>query len=233
MTSAPRWRLRQVALVARDLDPVEAQLTDLLGVGVCFRDPGVGVFGLRNALWPVGDTFLEVVSPVADGTTAGRYLDKRGGDAGYMVILQTDDLDSARERLGDLGVRIVYEAIGEGIVGLHLHPSDTAGALLSLDRPDDPAAWPWAGDLWAGADGAADEIVEVTVASTDAEACVARWADLLGLARPDGRRLDLDRGRIVVVDGEVDGVVGLAVRAVDRERAGDADEVCGVTLTFV
>ena len=54
-------RLRQIALVARALEPVEQQLTAGLATDVCFRDPGVGKYGLRNALWALGGTFLEVV----------------------------------------------------------------------------------------------------------------------------------------------------------------------------
>ena len=42
-----------------------------------FDDPGVGEFGLINAVFPVGDTFVEVVSAVQPGTTAGRYLARR------------------------------------------------------------------------------------------------------------------------------------------------------------
>jgi hypothetical protein len=80
-------RLRQVALVARELDPVVAALERTLGLAVAFRDPGVAEFGLRNALFPVGDQFLEVVSPTQPGTTAGRLLERRGGDGGYMVIV--------------------------------------------------------------------------------------------------------------------------------------------------
>src|SRR5437867_2360968 len=73
-------RLRQVALVARALEPVAAALQAEFQLGDPYRDSGVAEFGLENVVFAVGDTFLEVVSPVADGTTAGRYLDRRGGD---------------------------------------------------------------------------------------------------------------------------------------------------------
>ena len=56
-------RLRQIAFVAQKLEPVEEALIDILGLQVCFRDPGVGVFGLHNALFPVGNQFIEVVAP--------------------------------------------------------------------------------------------------------------------------------------------------------------------------
>jgi hypothetical protein len=51
-------RLRQVVLVARRLEAALADLTAVLGIDVGYRDPGVAVFGLENAVMPVGDTFL-------------------------------------------------------------------------------------------------------------------------------------------------------------------------------
>ncbi|MEI6419565.1 MAG: VOC family protein, partial [Sphingomonadales bacterium] len=65
-------RLRQVALVARDLETAVGELCSRLGLTVCFHDPGVAAFGLHNALMTIGDQFLEVVAPTQPGTTAGR-----------------------------------------------------------------------------------------------------------------------------------------------------------------
>ena len=119
-------RLRQVALVAHDLDEVVSQLCDQLGLTVCFTDPGVAAFGLRNALMMIGDQFLEVVSPTRGGTTAGRLLDKRGGDGGYMVLYEVDDLDEREAHLAEMGVRIVWRGDLPTIRGRHLHPAHVA-----------------------------------------------------------------------------------------------------------
>src|SRR5215467_6279235 len=100
-------RLRQVALVAHDCDRVAGELRQAFGLAEPFHDPGVGQFGLTNAVFAVGDTFLEVVAPARPDTTAGRYLERRGGDGGYMAIFQMPDLAAARRRLADLGVRVV------------------------------------------------------------------------------------------------------------------------------
>jgi hypothetical protein len=75
-------RLRQVAFAADDLDAAVGDLCAVLGIRVAFNDPGVAVFGLRNAVLAVGDTFLEVVSPVETDTAAGRYMARRGSDCG-------------------------------------------------------------------------------------------------------------------------------------------------------
>src|SRR5215475_15973148 len=105
-------RLRQIALAASDLEAATAVLCDVLGIGAPFRDPGVAVFGLENAVFAIGETFLEVVSPVRDDATAKRWIAKRGGDAGYMVIVQCDDLATlAREvdRATSAGASVVWE----------------------------------------------------------------------------------------------------------------------------
>ena len=85
-------RLRQICLVAPTLEPAVGTLCDALGIRVFYRDPNVAKYGLENAVMPVGDTFLEVVAPFQEGTAAGRYLGRRKGEGGYMVILDTDDI---------------------------------------------------------------------------------------------------------------------------------------------
>ena len=210
-------RLRQVVLVAGDLDRVEAEIVDGLAVEACVHDLGVAQFGLRNVLFPVGDTLLEVVSPVEEGTAAGRHLARRGGDGGYMVIMQTDDLDGFGDRLGDLGVRVVLEARMPGIHGLHLHPGDVGGAILSVDEADDWTDWPWAGPYWREhrRTGLANEIVAVEVQADDPTAMAGRWGEVL--RRPvEDTVVSLDGGEVRFVtirDDRGEGLAGVEVRA--------------------
>ena len=105
-------RLRQAVLAAGRLAPVAERLQSELSLPEPFHDPGVKEFGLENAVFPVGDTFLEVVAPIAQNTAAGRYLQRHGDPeaAGYMAIFQFADLAAARQRVKDLGIRIVWQA---------------------------------------------------------------------------------------------------------------------------
>jgi hypothetical protein len=119
--------------VAHDCDQVAGELQRAFGWPDPFHDPGVSQFGLTNAVFAVGDTFVEVVAPARPGTTAGRYLSRRGGDSGYMAIFQVPDLAAARRRLADVGVRVVWTADLPDIAGTHLHPADVPGAIVSLD----------------------------------------------------------------------------------------------------
>jgi hypothetical protein len=59
-------------LVAEELEPVKAALFEMLGVDDAYVDPKIIKFGLKNIVLTLGDTFLEVVCPVDEGTTAGR-----------------------------------------------------------------------------------------------------------------------------------------------------------------
>ena len=78
-------RLRQICLVAYQLEPVIETLTAVFGLAVGHRDPGLDIFGLENAILPVGNSFLEVVAPIQEQTAAERYLKRRKGNGGLGI----------------------------------------------------------------------------------------------------------------------------------------------------
>lgn len=223
-------RLRQVALVAADLGPVLDALADDLGLAVAHRDPVVASFGLVNAVLPVGNQFLEVVSPTQPGTAAGRQLERMGGDGGYMVICQTDDQSGFRERASDLGIRTAFEFDDHGYRGWQLHPGDTGGSFLEIDvQPsgdDDP--WMPAGPDWQTAvrTDVVDAITAVELAVPDPAATAARWQDLLG-------RDDFDDGVALRWSTGERGLVAVDLHAADRGRAGDESTICGVRFRLL
>ena len=181
MMSLPR--LRQVALVAADLEAACGRIEDELGLRDPFRDPGVAEFGLANAVYEMGDTFLEVVSPATEGTTAGRYLDRRGGDAGYMALFQVHDTERTRRRAAAMGLRVVWQIDLPDISGTHLHPQDVRGAIVSFDTPAVPASWRWGGPRWIDGPPAdvrsTPHLAGLVVRVLDVEAATLAWSGLL------------------------------------------------------
>ncbi len=218
-------RLRQVALVAHDLDDVVGQLCEQLSLTVCFRDPGVGAFGLHNALMMIGDQFLEVVSPTREGTTAGRLLDKRKGDGGYMAIYEVDDLDERERHLVEHGVRVVWRGDFPAIRGRHLHPADVGGAIVSIDQPIPNGSWLWGGPDWVAHQDTSivNAIAGVTISAVDPTAMQARWTQL-GLAHAVDFVAAGERG---------EGIDALDLVATDRTRAGESFSLAGVTIRLV
>jgi hypothetical protein len=202
-------RLRQIALVAQDLAAARADISAVLGIDYAYDDPGVGKYGLRNAVFPIGDTFLEVVSPKEPGTTAGRLLQKRGGDGGYMVILQVDDLQQARARVRDASARIADEMDKDGAAFTHIHPKDIGGAILSLDRMIPKERWEWAGPHWQShvCTDTSLKVAGAEIQAKDPAQMAARWAQVLGRAAAEDQgfwRIRLDDGEIRFI-AEVDG----------------------------
>lgn len=176
-------RLRQVALVARDLERALDDIRFVLDIEVSFRDPAVAMFGLRNGVMPVGDTFLEVISPLVENCSGARYLERRKGDGGYMVIVQTDDLDAARARLDAAKLRTVLDHASGRMATLHVHPRDTGGTLLSIDSADPPQEWDWAGPDWRASvrTKRCARIAGVEIQCADPADVASRWARALAL----------------------------------------------------
>lgn len=222
-------RLRQAVLAARDLDAAVAGLRDALPLADPFHDPNVGHFGLRNAVMALGDTFVEVVSPVREDAPARRHLDRRG-DGGYMLMLQVDDLEGARRRAQSLGVREAWRIELPDIVDVHLHPRDMGAAIVALDRCDPPEGWRWGGPAWEGrapATVAAGGLTGATLRATDPEAMAARWGEVLGRSVESGTTIPLDvGGELRFVEGPGDGIE--AFHAALPSRAGESVEAGGV-----
>jgi hypothetical protein len=172
-------RLRQAVLAATDLDAVTEQLRQALGLGEPYNDPGVAYFGLRNAVFALGDQFLEVVSPARDDTAAGRLIERRGGDCGYMLMFQVADLAAARRRASALKLREVFEVELDDMAEVHLHPADIGGAIVALSAPQPAPAWRWGGAGWEqrSAPGA---LRGVMVAVADPGPVAQRWREVIG-----------------------------------------------------
>jgi hypothetical protein len=237
-------RMRQICLVARDLDAVQADLSAIFGLEVCFRDPDIGRLGLHNFLMPVGNSFLEVVAPMREGTAGGRYLDRRGGDGGYMVITQCDDIAAARERVAPLSVRLVAD-MGQGEdQGIQLHPKDVPGAIVELrqNRGADDADPPWvpAGPDWVPA--RRTDVVRAIIAAeiqTDASpATAARWGEVFdrpvrtsAAGHPEIALDDATIRFVPATDGRGQGLGGLDLQTVDRRRVLEAAEARGCRVS--
>ena len=248
-------QLRQIALVARELKPVIDDLCGVFGIKPCFVDEGVGVFGLENMLMPVGRNFLEVVAPVEENTAGGRYLDRRGGDGGYMVICQGGDLETqqaVRQRALDAGVRIAMESERENHNICQLHPRDMIASFLEID-------WDSTNDFdgnWnpAGGTGWEDKVTQdvthdfagVELQGVDPVEIAELWGKVTDLpVERDGAVLSLELNNATVrfveaTDGRGPGLGGVDLAVNDRARivsaakerscyvSDDRVDVCGV-----
>lgn len=235
--------LRQICLVAERLAPAAAEIEATLGLGPCHVDPEVAAFGLENALFAVGSQFLEVVAPIREGTAAGRFLQRRGGDGGYMVICQVPsraEQDAVRARAAAHGVRVAWEADRESWTLMQLHPADMGAAFLEVDwdaEADMTGNWNPAGGLdWRRAPvppGAPTAILAAELQSPDPEALAARWSAVTGLrAERDGEGWTLPLANAAlrfVPDADGRGA-GLSALDLAAPEAAPPATVCGTRI---
>jgi hypothetical protein len=228
-------RLRQVCLVASDLEREAARIRATLGLAECHRDRNVAKYGLENVLFPVGSGFLEVVSPTRPGTAAGRFLERHGGRHGYMAIFDCDDPERWQRRAESLDIRIANVIRHDNYLGVQLHPKDTGAAMIEFNHTpggEDPTGpYAPAGTDWQRAvriDGAR-ALKAVEIECPDPDALAARWAQLFERPVLD-RRIELDSGTIEFLQRAGEPVLaGVVLEA----SSAATHELCGVRFRLV
>ncbi|NNC71457.1 MAG: hypothetical protein HKN78_01100 [Sphingomonadaceae bacterium] len=220
--------LRQVCLVAETLEPVVSDLETVFGLRRCYVDPDVGQFGLENTLLAIGSDFIEVVSPIREETAAGRYLERRGGDGGYMVIGQVAsqaEQAACRQRAADNAVRVAWEYERPGYRIMQLHPGDMRAAFLEIDwekRAEMDGFWPPAGgDQWKDNTTSGAVLRGVELQGPDPEALTCHWADIAGAKPEQGAECtrfalaNADLRFVKDTDGRGPGLSGVDIAATD------------------
>ncbi|MCI3133462.1 VOC family protein [Phenylobacterium aquaticum] len=94
-------RVRHYVIAARDLEATCRQLYDLLEVEPTPKREGPEptlAFGFRTRMIRVGTTLIEVVSPIREPHQLHSFFAERGGDGGFMVVMQTYDDDALLAR---------------------------------------------------------------------------------------------------------------------------------------
>jgi hypothetical protein len=155
-----------------------------------------------------------------------------------MVIFDLEDLEGARRRAGEAGVRVVWQIDLPDMSGTHLHPADMRGAIVSLDRSQPYGSWRWGGPEWTGriASGAPGRLSGITVAVEDPAAVAARWAAVLGAPSLPGERpaVSLDGAEVafaVAAGPDEEGLTEIVLELPPELRRGrDSVEVGGVRL---
>jgi hypothetical protein len=239
--------IRQVAVVAEDLVEADSALKALLGVTHAYTDPGVGEFGLHNTVLATGRSFVEVVSPspAQDSsipTAAGRMLERRGGDCGYMVLFQVENLAPVRARVEAAGIRIIWETERTEVSAFHVHPKDVGGAIVSFDEMRPADDWVWAGPEWQAHRAAkTGDLRSCLIEVDDPMVTAAVWAGLLGTQvkyRDAIAVITMDDGAEVQFSKSADqpprGLIGFSLASLFPEPSiTTAVQLCGVQISIV
>lgn len=124
-----------IAIATADLEGSLKLFADALGI-TCDHVEELPERGIKVAMLPVGDTRIELITPLREGSEVSAFLDKRGGGI-HHIALKTDDVDGDVAELKAKGVRMAQDPSpgAHGCRVAFVHPKATGGVLLELSTP--------------------------------------------------------------------------------------------------
>ncbi|KAE9380564.1 hypothetical protein N431DRAFT_552700 [Stipitochalara longipes BDJ] len=239
-------RLRQIALVAYDLEKATHLLTTVLGTEVIYEDPLVAQWGLKNILVPLGGDIIEVISPIfpSSSVPAYRHLSKHG-EGGYMIIMQTASAIARRDYLTSHSLaEVIFEHKTEESVCIQYHPKTIKGGVIpELDShfakegsPDGMkekvAPWHACGPLsgFARYRDAMERhshlrfltiILQLAPGDQDVEGAARQWESLFGVERVEVNQVAFTNTFLAFLagrEGERERLKGIAVGVLGKEN---------------
>ena len=129
-------RLHHIGIAVRSLDE-GAGAWDAEGLGLTSEgSEDVLEARTRVAMFPIGETRIELLEPMDPDSPVAKFLASRGPGVHHLCF-EVDDIDAECERLRELGVRLLSDAPWAGAHGsrvMFLHPKDMGGVLIELNE---------------------------------------------------------------------------------------------------
>jgi methylmalonyl-CoA epimerase len=125
-----------VGLAVDDLEAAIELYSAKFGMPVVHRETVVEQ-GVEAVLLDVGESHVELLSPLGDDTPVGKFLAKKGAGL-HHIAYRCDDVVAALESCRGQGIRLIDEQPRIGIRGSRvafLHPTSTGGVLVELVEP--------------------------------------------------------------------------------------------------
>jgi methylmalonyl-CoA/ethylmalonyl-CoA epimerase len=129
-------RIDHIGVAVDDLEEAVSLYSERLGMPVQHRET-VEAQGVEAVLLGVGESHVELLSPLGPETAVGRFLE-RNGPGMHHVAYGTDDIESALEDARAAGLALIDERPRTGIRGSRVafvHPKSTGGVLTELVEP--------------------------------------------------------------------------------------------------
>ncbi|MEX0993838.1 MAG: methylmalonyl-CoA epimerase [Solirubrobacterales bacterium] len=125
-----------VGIAVSDLDAAVELYSSGFEMPIVHRET-VKEQGVEAVLLDVGESHVELLSPLSADTPVGRYLEKKGPGL-HHTAYRCADVEAVLARCRGQGMRLIDERPRVGIRGSRvafLHPSSTGGVLVELVEP--------------------------------------------------------------------------------------------------
>lgn len=181
MTASHYIRFRQICVATLNLEKDVTLFTKILGIPPCHRSR-LDHFGLANAMFAIGGSFIELVAPTQDQTAVHRFLKRSQGLGGYMAIFDCDDVLRQKSMAQRQDISIIFERSTSDADLLQLSPKDTGVTMLEFDHHTGGEnrlyAYQWAGHDWQKHLNPDLDITEITMTCVDPDHVHSKWIPL-------------------------------------------------------
>lgn len=128
-------KIHHLGIAVRSVEEAAKRFGSLLGLERAQRYE-LPEFGVIALFLPVGEGNLELLEPLGESSTVGKFLNKHG-EGIHHICFEVDDIESSLAAFTRQGARLIDERPRPGAGG-HLvafvHPSSTHGVLVELKQ---------------------------------------------------------------------------------------------------
>ena len=126
-------RVEHVAIAVKDMSKMQEIFENKLGIKMEYEEK-FPQYNTKIAMYPIGDTYLEVLESNDPKTETSRWIEEHG-EGLFHICLEVEDIDSALSELRDKGVNLLDEVprVGHGGARIaFLDPESTGNLLIEL-----------------------------------------------------------------------------------------------------
>jgi methylmalonyl-CoA/ethylmalonyl-CoA epimerase len=126
-------RIDHIGIAVADLESAIELHTNTYGMPLVHRET-IAEQGVEAVLLDVGESHVELLSPLADDSPVGKFLAGRGPGI-HHVAYGVTDVEAALHQAREAGMRLIDETPRTGIRGTRvafLHPKTAGGVLTEL-----------------------------------------------------------------------------------------------------
>lgn len=129
----PRRKIDHLGIAVKSIEQALPIYEGLLGLRVSGYED-VAEQGVRVAMIPIGNSRLELLEPLHEGSPIQKFLSKRGEGIHHIAIC-VENITSVLDRLAGAGIRLIDRTPKRGAGNskiAFIHPASTRGVLLEL-----------------------------------------------------------------------------------------------------
>lgn len=126
-------KVEHIAIAVSDLQESIDLYTKVWGLTLEHREV-VEDQGVEEAMFKLGDSYIQLLGPLGPETTVGKFVATRGPGL-HHIAYEVDDIVQSLKELKEQGIRLIDESPRPGSRGTKIafvHPKSNGGVLVEL-----------------------------------------------------------------------------------------------------